>query len=524
MTDTALLEALHDPAVYPEPTTKVEVHETHISVVLVTDHWAYKIKKPVNLGFLDYSTLERRRFYCLQELSLNRRLSSDIYLEVVAIHRDQQHYAFNGNGPVVEYAVKMRRLPADRTLQAHLQRGTVAPQVLEELAHRLVIFHKTHLLPTLPEHSGSLAQVLADWQENFVQTTDCMGHSLCQQTYTQIRQAVTGFAERHPDWFAQRQREGRIRDCHGDLRAEHIYLLEHGQMRIIDCIEFNKRFRYIDVASEVAFLAMDLERLGFAALANHFIQAYVQGSEDVALYRLLDFYRCYRAYVRGKVASIRLHEASSLPERPGLKRQAKGYFSLAARYAARLLRPLLIMTTGLIGSGKSSVAAGVAQALDLQVFSSDRVRKEQAGMRPKTPQRVAYGTGIYCPSASRRTYERLADLARETLVQGQSVVLDASFAQQAERQRLARLACEVRADLVMLECLAPEEVLRGRLQMRLQSPESISDGRCELLPQFQDDYEPLQENEPGYHIRLHTTQSLELCVQQALAAIQKGRP
>ena len=226
MTDTALLEALHDPAMYPEPTTKVEVHETHISVVLVTDHWAYKIKKPVNLGFLDYSTLERRRFYCLQELGLNRRLSPDIYLEVVAIHRDQQHYVFNGNGPVVEYAVKMRRLPADCTLQAHLQRGTVAPQVLEELAHRLVAFHKIHLLPTLPERFGSLAQVLADWQENFVQTTGCIGHSLSQQTYTQIRQAVIRFAERHPDWFAQRELEGRIRDCHGDSRAEHIYLLD----------------------------------------------------------------------------------------------------------------------------------------------------------------------------------------------------------------------------------------------------------------------------------------------------------
>ena len=522
--DAALLDALHDPAMYPEPTSKVEVRETHISVVFLTDHWAYKIKKPVNLGFLDYSTLERRRFYCLQELLLNRRLSPDVYLGVVAIHRNAQHYAFDGDGPVVEYAVKMHRLSADCTLQAHLERGAVTPQVIEALAQLLATFHQTHSLPTTAERFGTLDQVLADWQENFGQTTDCVGQTLSQQTYAQVQQAVSTFTEDHADWFAQREQEGRIRDCHGDLRAEHIYLLDHEQIRIIDCIEFNKRFRYIDVASEVAFLAMDLERLGFTALANHFVQAYVRHAKDVTLYRLLDFYRCYRAYVRGKVTSIRLHEAPPPQERTGLERQATHCFILAARYAARLTRPLLIMTTGLIGSGKSSVAEGVAHALDLQVFSSDRVRKERAGLQPETRQRVAYGTGIYGASASRGTYDVLADLAREALLHGRSVVLDAAFSKQAERQRMATLADEVGADLFLLECLAPEDVIRHRLETRVRAPESISDGRWEIFPQFQRDYESVQEIEPACHIRLDTTQCIELCVQQPLAAIQEGRP
>ena len=242
------------------------------------------------------------------------------------------------------------------------------------------------------------------------------------------------------------------------------------------------------------------------------------------LYRLLDFYRCYRAYVRGKVTSIRLHEAPPPQERTGLERQATHCFILAARYAARLTRPLLIMTTGLIGSGKSSVAEGVAQALGFQVFSSDWVRKERAGLQPETPQRVAYGAGIYGTSASRGTYDVLADLAREALLHGRSVVLDAAFSKQAERQRMATLADEVGADLFLLECLAPEDVIRHRLETRVRAPESISDGRWEIFPQFQRDYEPVQEIEPACHIRLDTTQCIELCVQQALAAIQEGRP
>jgi predicted kinase len=223
------------------------------------------------------------------------------------------------------------------------------------------------------------------------------------------------------------------------------------------------------------------------------------------------------------VAGIRLQEAPPREERPGLQHEAEGYFNLARRYAARLTRPLLLITTGLIGSGKSSVAAGVAAALDLPVFSSDRVRKEQAGLAPETPQRVAYGTGIYSTASSQRTYQALANLARQALTQGQSVLLDASFAHQAERQRMATLAQEAGADFFVLDCHAPEAVLRQRLEQREHAPGTISDGRRDILPQFLHDYEPVQPSEPGYHVRLDTTQSAVCCVQQALAAIQEGK-
>jgi aminoglycoside phosphotransferase family enzyme/predicted kinase len=523
MIDAGLLRALQDPALYPESTATVEVCETHISVVFLTDQYAYKIKKPLNLGFLDYSTLDRRRFYCLQELVLNRRLSQDVYLDVLALHHDGQRYTFAAQGPAVEYVLKMRRLPADSTLEARLRRHQVTPAVMEDIAQLVAAFHSAHAPPGARGQFGTLAQVQHDWQENFVQTADCLGRTLSETTYAQIQEAVTRFTTQRAAWFAQRVDAGRIRDCHGDLRAEHVYL-PPGQTHIIDCIEFNARLRYIDVASEVAFLAMDLERLGFPTMAHAFVRAYVQYSEDLTLYRLLDFYRCYRAYVRGKVAGIRLHEAPPLQEQSHVQHEAERCFTLAARYAARCLRPLLIITTGLIGSGKSSVAADVAAALDMPVFSSDRLRKERAGLRPETSQHVPYGTGIYGAEASRSIYEALADLAQQALTHGQSIILDASFSQQTDRQRMATLAHQAGADFVVVECMAPEAVLRERLEQRARDAATISDGRLDILAQFQRHYESVQASESAHHVRLDTAQPRGRCIQQALAAVQEERP
>jgi aminoglycoside phosphotransferase family enzyme len=263
MEHVALFEALRDPAIYPEPTTHVEVRETHISRVFLTDQHAYKLKKPVDLGFLDFSTLERRRFFCEQELALNRRLSAGVYLDVVAVHQDGPDYTFEERGQVVEYALKMRRLPADRSLEALVQRGAVTTAMIEALAQRLAAFHAAHPVAASEQSYGTLAQVQADWEENFAQTADAVGDILTPTAYGRMRRAVTAFMARHADWFAQRVREGRIRECHGDLRAERIYF-EPGQVQIIDGIEFNPRWRFIDVASEVAFLAVDLQRLGAA--------------------------------------------------------------------------------------------------------------------------------------------------------------------------------------------------------------------------------------------------------------------
>jgi aminoglycoside phosphotransferase family enzyme/predicted kinase len=499
------------------------MRETHISLVCLTDRHAYKIKKPVSLGFLDFSTLDLRRFYCEQELTLNRRLSSGVYLEVVTLRWHNQHYTLGDHGQIIDYALKMRRLPANRSLEALLQHDEVTPELIRAIAQRLAAFHAAHPLPRDSEPYGTLEQVKVDWEENFVQTADAVGRSLSLSTYTTIQQAVARFTTRHPDWFTQRVRDGCIRDCHGDLRAEHIYL-ESEQMQIIDCIEFNQRFRFIDVCSEVAFLAVDLERLGFLTLANVFVRGYVQSSTDVSMYRLLDFYRCYRAYVRGKVTSIRLQAALPPELRAQLERRAEAYYTLAARYAERLTRPILILTMGIIASGKSTVAEGIAAALDLRLFSSDRLRKELVGIAPETHQGAAYGAGLYHQTVTQRTYDALADKARQMLSRGDSVVLDASFGKELERRRMATLARELGAHCCVIECWAPEAALRARLRQRERSPASISDAREEILSQFQRDYQPLRADEGICSVLLDTTQHLEQCIQQALAVIQEQRP
>jgi len=241
------------------------------------------------------------------------------------------------------------------------------------------------------------------------------------------------------------------------------------------------------------------------------------------LYRLLDFYRCYRAYVRGKVASIRLQGGPPPEALPRLQRQAEAFFRLAARYAECLRRPMLLITTGLIGSGKSSVARAVAEALDLQVHSSDRLRKMLAGRPIRTTGPEAYGAGLYSATARNRVYEVLSERARQALIDGHSVILDASFSKRSQRQRMQALAEGVGAECCVLECRAPEEVLRQRLRQRGGTAETDSDAREDLLPQFQREYEPVQRHETACHIRLDTTQSMESCVQQALAAIDAKR-
>jgi hypothetical protein len=520
MTRVAGCDALQQPDIYPDPTSTVEVRETHISLVYLTDHYAYKIKKPLDLGFLDFSTLEQRQFCCEQELALNRRLSANVYLDVVPIHQSGHRINFDGDGPVVDYALKMRRLSEEDSLQTLLQHGQDTEELMAQLATRLAAFHNDHPLPCSEDAYGTLELIRADWEENFTQTSGYVGQMLSWDTYEQIQDAVSTFIQRRADWFAQRIEEGRIRDCHGDLRAEHVYA-ESGQFQIIDCIEFNQRFRYIDVASEVAFLAMDLERLGAPDAARHFVQTYVRASRDVGLYRLLDFYCCYRAYVRGKVTAMGLEAAP--PEKRGLlRRQAESYFTRALRYAMHLMQPLLLLTTGLIGTGKSTVADEMAAVLDLDVFSSDRVRKKLVGASPQSSQRVDYGEGIYGEDMTRRTYDAMADLARHSLVQGESVLLDASFAKRAERQRVAALAHENGARVCLLECLAPESVLRTRLQAREQSAEAISDAREDILSAFQRDYEPVRASEWSCHVRLDTSRDVEHCVQQALAAIHSS--
>ncbi len=327
----ALVEVLLKPETYPHHPRKVELVQTQMSFLFLTGDYVYKVKKPVDLGYLDYTTLEKRRFFCRQEIELNRRLCPDAYLEVVPIVSQGGQIHLGGDGEIIEYAVKMKQLPADRMMDKLLSKKLVTEEMVSRVAEKLAEFHSKAV--TSPEISvyGKPEAIKINTDENFNQTEKYIDISIPSKVYGRIKTYTDNFLISNKSLFEKRVRDGRIRDCHGDLHAAHV-CISNG-ICIYDCIEFNDRFRYGDVASEVAFLAMDLDRFRQAPLSQVFVDAYVRLSRDKELPGLLNFYKCYRAYVRGKVTSFMLDDTYiSKTEKTGALDAARMYFKLAESY------------------------------------------------------------------------------------------------------------------------------------------------------------------------------------------------
>lgn len=327
-----LVQALLNPKAYPEtPPQGIELMQTQMSFVFLTDDYVYKVKKPVNLGYLDYTTLDKRQFYCQREVELNRRLCPEAYLGVVPITQNKGDISIEGQGKVIEYAVKMRRLPHQAMMDMLLANNQVSPQMVTSVAEKLVEFHLRVETNDNISAFGDLEAITKNTEENFSQTVEYIGRTISQAKYRRIKNYTDNFIDKNTPLFRERITDGRIRDCHGDLHAAHICFTNG--ICIYDCIEFNDRFRYCDVASEVAFLAMDLDHYGRADLSQSFVNAYVAQSQDEELLRLLDFYKCYRAYVRGKVESFKLDDPYiSEEEKTRVLAVARSYFDLAESY------------------------------------------------------------------------------------------------------------------------------------------------------------------------------------------------
>lgn len=326
-----LVQAMLDPAFYPHPTTGgVKLVQTQMSYLFLTGEYVYKVKKPVNLGYLDYTTLEQRRRFCQQELELNRRLCPDTYLDVLAIGRESGKLKLGG-GLVEEYAVKMRQLPLDRMMDVLLSKGQVSEAMVAQVAQKLADFHQRAETNAEISNYGSLSAIQVNTDENFSQTQKYIGVPISQKQFHSIKAFTDTFVEKNKGLFEKRVSEGRIRDCHGDLHSAHVCFSDG--ICIYDCIEFNDRFRYCDVASEIAFLAMDLDFHHQPGLSKHFVDAYVKSSQDKELLKLLNFYKCYRAYVRGKVESFKFDDPLIPKEaKTAILAAAKRYFELAEGY------------------------------------------------------------------------------------------------------------------------------------------------------------------------------------------------
>ncbi|MBI2917018.1 MAG: AAA family ATPase [Chloroflexi bacterium] len=501
----SLASELLRPEVYPTPPGPIELVQTHLSLVFVTERYAYKVKKPVNFGFVDYTTVERRRYFCRREVDLNRRLCPDMYLGVAAIYQDPHGQLRltepDGEPPgtVVDYAVVMCRLPAQRMMDVLLAGGKVTEGMVAQIASCLARFHAEAETNEQIAVYGHPEAIGFNWEENFQQTKRYFGNTVFQEQFDAISAYAEGFLGGKRGLFLGRMERGRVRDGHGDLHSANVCFGDN--LYIYDCIEFNERFRYLDVASDVAFMAMDLDFYGRPDLSRAFAEQYIRESGDDEVAELLPFYKCYRAYVRGKVESFPLEDPLALPEaRERACQRAGRYFRLAHSYTRRLERPTVVITVGLIGTGKSTLARALAHRTGMEVVSSDEVRKRLQGLSADERRLEPFQGGIYSAEVSRLTYDEMFRQAGEVLAAGRSVLLDASFRRAEERARAVEVARAAGADFWAIECVASEATIRERLERRARDWPDASDARWELFPQIKGEHEPVREIPSRCHL------------------------
>lgn len=495
-----LIAALSDPAAYSHPVRNLHVVQTHASCVFLTGDYVYKVKKPVDFGFLDYSTLERRRECCDRELELNRRLCPEVYLDVLPIGWEEGRLRIGASGPAVEWAVRMRQLPEEDLLPARLAAGSVSTSDLERVAAVLAAFHGAAETGAEINAFGTADAVARNVEENFTETEGRIGDVLPLEHLVTVRDYSRGFLAEHAALFERRSAGGRIRDGHGDLRAQNLGLhagLGTG-VQIFDCIEFNDRFRYSDVAADLAYLAMDLELAGRSDLRRALVDRYVALSGDPELRRVLPFYCCYRAYVRGKIALLAAEEAEiPAAERQAHRELAAAAFDLARSYAEARDHPLLLVMVGYSGSGKSVLARELARRLPAVRLASDEVRKEQAGV----PHSTRLGGDAYAAESRAGIYEELHRRAAGWLSRGEDVLLDATFLAREERERAARLAAEHGAVFRVVECRCPEAVIRQRLRERAGRGDASDADEAVLAAQLRSAKIPLTPGEGWIRVR-----------------------
>jgi uncharacterized protein len=463
-----LLNDLSRPAAYPYAVEKVNVQQTHISIVFLAGPYVYKIKKPVQLGFLDFGTLQRRRHFCEEEVRLNRRLAPDVYLGVVPVALRDGVLCFEGDGEAVEWAVKMRCLPHEATLESRLERDEVTPADLAQLARRLADFHHAAATNEHVASFGCFEVIARNCRENFEQTAAHVGTTVQPTVYERTRRRLEELLESLRPVIAERAAIRPARDTHGDLRLDHVYHFPeqppHGDWLIIDCIEFNERFRYADPIADVAFLVMDLMVAGRRDLGRILEREYLDAAADADGARLFPLYVAYRALVRAKVEGIKFFER----EVPAADRQT----ALQAARAHWLLAfslleppaglPFIVMVAGLPGTGKSALAAELAARLSYTVLRSDVVRKELAGAAIHD----TLGEELYTAPWSERVYAELARRTAERLEHGERVIVDANFRHEAQRRMFLDLAVTWGVPALILHCQASADVVRERLGRR----------------------------------------------------------
>ncbi|MBH8571504.1 AAA family ATPase [Nostocaceae cyanobacterium CENA369] len=504
-----LIEQMLQPGFYPHAVTEpIELIQTHISYVLLTGDYAYKLKKPVNFGFLDFSTLEKRQHFCHEELRLNQRAAGELYLEVLPVTLVGEQYHLGETSEPVEYVLKMCQFPQELLFSTLFEQGKLDETQLEELGGVVAQYHAQAQTNDYISSFGEVLQVRAAFDENYEQTQKYIGSPQTQAQFAETKQYTDKFFAERPELFVSRIQNRYIRECHGDLHLKNIALW-HDKIMLFDCIEFNEPFRFVDVMYDVAFAVMDLEARQRKDLGNAFLNAYIEQTGDWEGLQVLPLYLSRQAYVRAKVTSFLLDDAS-VPQtvKEEATKTAANYYKQAWEYTQPKQGQLILMS-GLSGSGKSTTAKYLARQLNAIHIRSDAVRKHLGGIALKERG----GDDLYTPEMTQKTYARLLNLGIILASQGFSVILDAKYDQQPLRQEAIAQAEKHQIPLKIIYCTAPLEVLQERLINRTND---IADATVNLLESQIKQSEPFSDTEKSYVQIWDTTQSQQAQLTQII--------
>ncbi|MGC9338067.1 MAG: AAA family ATPase [Candidatus Cloacimonadia bacterium] len=489
---------LSDPKIYGKEITETSIIETHISWVVLTGSFAYKIKKPVNFGFLDFSTLAKRKFYCQEELHLNKQLAPNMYVDVVPIHKTAEGLrAGNYPGEIIEYAVKMVQFDQNRLMSNLLKENFIRNEDIKNIVKILTSFYRGLEPNEEIDKFGSIEIIKKNTDENFAQTENVIDITISKETYESIKNKTNDFLNKQAELFQKRIKDGHIKDCHGDLHSGNIVIDRNGYITIFDWIEFNKRFRYSDIAADIGFLAMDLDYQNFPALSAYLVHEFLKRYKDDTFLQVINFYKCYRAYVRGKVIGFMLSPDLDNDSKNEIIKEANKYFGLADYYAELFScalkydkTPILFVMHGLAGTGKSTIAHKLSSDYNAIEIGTDVVRKKIAGMDKYQRKYDNYGTGLYSVERTDDTYKEVMREAEDVLKNNRNCILNGTFLQQRHREWAYNLAKKYSAKMIIIHCTCDEEAIKKRFSERAVG-KSVSDGRWEIYVQQKKDYVPL---------------------------------
>ncbi len=524
MSHSTFLHSLKNPDIYPHATRNIELIETHISWVILTGDFAYKIKKPVNLGFLDFSSLAKRQYFCQQELQLNQRLAPDLYLSVVALCGEPSSPELDSLKPVFEYAIKMRQFDPEQQFDRLSDKALLNANHIDLLADNIANFHSHCEVATSEQSFGEAAAIWQPVQENFEQIRALLEiEDALAQLSTLEHWNQTQFEQLKPI-IKQRKQQGFVRNVHGDMHLGNITLVDEKPL-IFDCIEFNDQFRWIDVISDIAFTLMDLHVRGNSALAHRLLDRYLQRTGDYEGLALLDFYQVYRALVRAKVAIIRSSQPNlSEEQRQTLLADFHQYLTLAAGFTHRS-KPVLFIAHGLSGSGKTVLSQPLLEKFGIVRLRSDVERKRLFGLTAEARSHSQSGEGIYQTDASQRTYARLLVITKQLLQAGYSTLVDATFLKARQRSLFKSLAMETGTTFIILHFYADEKLLKQWISERLANGQDASEATLEVLAQQIATEERLNDDEADQIIAINSEfdNASETLIQAVSILLKHGR-